>query len=73
LYVHEDNQAMIQVIKSGKNPTMRYLGRTHRVSIQWLHERFAEKDLVLIYEVSAKMAADIYTKAFSDPLKWQAV
>ena len=38
LFVHGDNQAMIQVVKTGKNPTMRYLGRTHGVSIPWLHE-----------------------------------
>ena len=29
----EDKQAMIRVMKSGRNPTMRYLHRTHRISI----------------------------------------
>eukprot|EP00969_Alexandrium_andersonii_P039757 1741445-Alexandrium_andersonii.AAC.1 len=38
LRVHEDNQAMIQIVRSGRNRTMRYLHRTHRVSVQWLHE-----------------------------------
>ena len=38
LQVHEDNTAMIQCVKSGKNPTMRYLHRTHRTSVGWLHE-----------------------------------
>ena len=33
LVVHEDNQAMLRVIETGRNPTMRYLGRTHRVSV----------------------------------------
>ena len=26
MVAHEDNQAMIRVVKSGRNPTMRYLG-----------------------------------------------
>eukprot|EP00969_Alexandrium_andersonii_P111125 4905443-Alexandrium_andersonii.AAC.1 len=38
LRAHEDNQAMMAIIKSGRNPTTRYLHRTHRVSVQWLHE-----------------------------------
>eukprot|EP00971_Amphidinium_carterae_P217192 4311760-Amphidinium_carterae.1 len=36
----EDNEATISILKSGKNPTMRHLGRTHRVSVAWLHEVF---------------------------------
>ena len=39
----EDNQAMMRVVETGRNPTMRYIGRTHGVSIAWLHERFKEK------------------------------
>ena len=38
ILVHEDNQAMLRVVETGKNPTMRYLHRTHRVSVSWLHE-----------------------------------
>ena len=38
LLFHEDNQAMIRVVATGKNPTMRYLVRTHRVSVAWLHD-----------------------------------
>ena len=32
----EDNESTIAVIKSGKNPTMRHLQRTHDVSVKWL-------------------------------------
>ena len=64
---------MMTVVKSGRNPTMRYLKRIHRVSVAWLHERFKSNDFELVYEVSCRMAADIYTKAFSDPFKWVAV
>ena len=42
LIFHEDNEAMIQVIRTGKNPTMRQLGRVHRVAIATLHERMGK-------------------------------
>ena len=63
---------MIRVVKTGRNPTMRYLARTHRVSVAWLYEAFASDSIRIIYEVSAKMCADIYTKAFTDATKWSA-
>ena len=52
LVFHEDSQAMIRVCQPGRNPTMRHLGRTHRVSVAWLHERFAELDLDLSFEMT---------------------
>ena len=70
LVVHEDNQAMIKVVETGRNPTMRYIGRTHGVSVAWLHERFKGEDINLAYEVSSRMCADIYTKAFTGKGKW---
>ena len=66
LLVHEDNQTMIRCMKTGKNQGMRYLGRTHRCSVAWLHERFRESDLALMYDISSRMCADIYTKAFTE-------
>lgn len=48
---HEDNQAMVLVVLSGRNPTMRHLGRVHRVSVQRLHERIGshlDKDPTLV-------------------------
>ena len=66
LIVHEDNQAMIKIVESGRNPTMRYLGRTHGVSVAWLHETFKGEDLSLAYEISTRMCADIFTKALVD-------
>ena len=52
---------------------MRYLGRTHGVQVSWLHEVCKKDDIVLMYEDSAKMAADIYTKGFTDKAKWEQV
>ena len=51
---------------------MRHLGRTHRVSVAWLHQRFAELGIDLHFEVTHRQAAEIYTKAFHEALKWIA-
>ena len=71
---HEDNQAMIQVIKTGRNPTMRHLHRVHRIGVGWLHERLGNVDtrdnVLLEYTASKDMCADVYTKHFVDKEKW---
>ena len=64
LLFHDDNQGMIGVVRSGKNPTMRHLERTHGISITSMHEHFKKSNYVLMYEVTSKMAADIRTKGF---------
>ena len=69
----EDNQAMISVVRSGRNPTMRYLEGTHGVSVAWLHEIFQADHIPLVYEITGKMAADIYTKGYDDARKWKSV
>ena len=33
-----DNKAMISVVRSGKNPTMRHLERSHGVAVTWMHD-----------------------------------
>ena len=72
LIFHGDNQTMIRVTETGRNPTMRYLPRTHGVSVARLHETFSHQNIDLVYEVSSKMCADICTKAFTDASKWLA-
>ena len=37
---YDDNKAMIGVARSGRNPTMRRLERSHGVCISWTHEMF---------------------------------
>ena len=70
LLFHDDNQGMIGVARSGRNP-MRHLERTHGISITSLHEHFSKEHFVLMYEIMAKMAADIHTKGFTNPLAWK--
>ena len=68
---HDDNQGMIAIIRSGQNPTMHHLERTHGISIQWMHEIFQNDLTYLVYEVTSKMCADIHTKAFKDHMTWR--
>jgi hypothetical protein len=56
LCVMEDNEAMIKICQSGKNPTMRYLNRTHKVGVSWLMEVF-EIDGIHIFKVDTKLQA----------------
>ena len=39
LYVFEDNEAVIKMIKKGRSPTIRHVSRTHRVALDWLFDR----------------------------------
>ena len=70
---HEDNDVCIRVCRTGRNQTMRHLGRTHGITIAWLHEQYKAGAYALEYEPSASMAADIFTKSFSNPLAFDAV
>ena len=71
--VCEDNQACYQVCKTGLNPTMRHLERTHKCNIRWLHERYKEEEYELLKIDTHAQAADIFTKPFVDPAYWTAV
>ena len=59
LVVHEDNQAMIRVVQTGgkKQRLCGILGRTHRISVAWLHEVFQNPQHKLVYEESGNMCA----------------
>ena len=70
LHTYDDNQAMIKVCETGRNPTMKQLQRTHGVNVTALHEAAQRPDVDLQYIKSADQRADIYTKAFTDADKW---
>ena len=46
--VHEDNQAALQILRTGRNPTLRHSGRTHPASVSWLAETLAHEDLQIV-------------------------
>eukprot|EP00972_Heterocapsa_arctica_P036105 5312904-Heterocapsa_arctica.AAC.1 len=52
---------------------MRYILRTHGVSVAWLHEAFKNDVSDVDYELSSRMRADIYTKAFTAAALWVQV
>ena len=52
----DDNKAMISVVRSGKNPTMRHLERSH-VAVTWMHDMFERDYMYLAYEVTDRMTA----------------
>ena len=73
----EDNETAQTVIKSCKNPTMRYMQRTHDLSIKWLHELFhgsmpkgLSKRFSMFNCPTEEQSADIFTKAFTSKDKW---
>ena len=71
--LYEDNQAVLQIIRTGKNMTMRHCERTHRVPVAWLHELYtANQDTYfkLHFAKSEQMVADLFTKAFTDVNKF---
>ena len=47
LYMHDDNTAMIQVCRTGRNPTMRTLGRVHGISTNAMHDATFREDFLL--------------------------
>eukprot|EP00974_Lingulodinium_polyedra_P061797 5964452-Lingulodinium_polyedra.AAC.1 len=54
---------------------MRYLHRTHRISIVVLHEILnghgnLDKKVDIEHTPSCDLAADIFTKGFTDKVKW---
>ena len=65
-----DNTAMLEIIRTGRNLTVRHIGKTHGVAVSWLHELYKKKDVVMKYITTTMMAADLYTKAFTEPSKW---
>ena len=70
---YEDNQATIRMLETGKNPTLRHLGRTHKVDLAWMFEQFSREVFDLRYCTSEEQAADIFTKHFVNPDKWKQV
>ena len=61
---------MIQICSTGKSPSMRHMGRTHRVDLHWLHETFQQKWIELLKCGTHRMKADVFTKGFETLDKW---
>lgn len=72
--LHEDNTAVIQIMRTGRNATMRHFERTHRVPVAWLHEIYhSQRNLRIKFAKTDDMIADLFTKTFTDLNKFQSL
>ncbi|CAE8594044.1 unnamed protein product, partial [Polarella glacialis] len=72
LFFEEDNNTAISTIKAGYSNTRRHSGRTHRVSLRWMHEVFQDEQCEIRRCDTLLQAADIFTKGFTSLDKWVA-
>ena len=66
-----DNTAMLEIIRTGRNLTMRHLKATHGICITWLHETCDMPNVKATYISTNLMCADIFTKPFTNKAKWE--
>ena len=67
----EDNESTFQIIKTGKNPTMRHISRTHGVNVQWLHDAYTKRLFNMKITKTDEQVADIFTKHFPEKTNWR--
>ena len=74
LYVFEDNEAVIKMIKKSTSPTMRHVSRTHRVALDWLFDRINLDSKIQIKYIDTKnQLADILTKGNFTRDEWNTL
>ena len=67
----EDNQATITILTTGESQSMRHTDRTQRVSFGWLQQQFQGDQFDLVNVNTSYQVADLLTKPFTSPAKWQ--
>ena len=67
----EDNQASITVMSTGNSSTMRYANKTQNICFKWMKQQFEEEQVDLINVGTDWQTADILTKPFTSPTKWE--
>ena len=71
LYIFEDNEAVIKMMKKERSPTMRHVSRTHRIALDWLFDRINLDFQFQIKYVDIKnQLADILTKGSLTRDEW---
>ena len=70
MYIMLDNSPILEIIRTGRNLTMRHLSKTKGISVAWLYQICQPDDVLLRYISTSLMAADIFTKSFTDKIKW---
>ena len=74
LLILEDNEPVIKMTIKGRSPNMKHVGRVHRVSPDWLFERFQDDPEISIRFVGTKQqVADFLTKGHFTAEQWSAL
>ena len=60
----EDNESIIQIVKTGRNLSMRHMSRAHGVNVMWLHDMYHQGLLGMTYTRTEAQCADICIKPF---------
>ncbi len=60
----------VEMISTGRNLTMRHFSKTKGISVARLHQICEPDDVLLRYISTSLMAAGIFTKMFTDKIKW---
>ena len=66
LHWHGDNAAAVAIAHSGRNPSMRHMGRTHGVNLTFLYDCIESGQVKHGYIETHNMCADLFTKFFGD-------
>ena len=67
----EDNQASTTVMGTGNSLTMRYGNKTQNICFKWMKQQFENEQFGLINVGTLWQTADILTKPFTSPTKWE--
>jgi len=58
-------------MKTGRNPNMSHMSRTHRINIGFMHEVVSRGQISLCHCRTSDMCADVFTKHFTNKVTWQ--
>ena len=72
LFLLEDNDAVLKMIRRGRSAQMRHVGRTHRVNIDWLFEKCSsDRAIRPRYVNTTWQIADLLTKGSFTSATWK--
>ena len=70
----EDNEPVTKMTIKGRSPNMKHVGRVHRVSLDWLFERFREDSEISIkFDGTKQQVADFLAKGHFASEQWAAL
>ena len=68
-----DNTAALDIVRTGRNLTIRQIAKTQGVSTTWLNGLYNDPEIHFGYITSGMMAADIFTKVFTNRTLWESL